>query len=276
IPVGTVQYIRGELEARIAAQNRENDSVLLERTHEHASAMHQRHQTYAGQLRVVEALGLCNLTSDLIEFLRAHDNMYRAITRTDHVSHRAEQSSTIDPLTYVAIRIHSLRNIFYYQRIISTFSSEHLKTMRKSGALESAIVKLKDILIKEYLQILAAWDDLTASLLEDHELENVGPDHDINDLGQDVKRPQVEDETAYDDEDDADRYCSICAEIYTDHHPAFCLTACGHTFGKACISQWVNSTARNANLCPQCRQPLCTRRPRRPKSTRPIEEVLGL
>ncbi|KAL5447893.1 hypothetical protein PMIN05_001922 [Paraphaeosphaeria minitans] len=55
--------------------------------------------------------------------------------------------------------------------------------------------------------------------------------------------------------DDGHR-CSICTDPYTDRHRAFTLTRCGHTFGKGCISTWVNSTARNANLCPHCRATL--------------------
>lgn len=68
---------------------------------------------------------------------------------------------------------------------------------------------------------------------------------------------EEDDDDDYFDSDDDDHHCSICTEQYTDCHPAFRLTVCGHTFGKDCISTWVNSTARNANLCPQCRATLC-------------------
>ena len=61
----------------------------------------------------------------------------------------------------------------------------------------------------------------------------------------------------YEDEDDEDQICGICMQAYTDFHRAFCLAACGHIYGKTCISRWVNSIAANANLCPKCRTPLC-------------------
>lgn len=151
--------------------------------------------------------------------------------------------------------------------------------------------------------------------LDDNELKNVGPDHNINELGQetavnvvselrvdspisdlkmghalsfqstkgipgslptpppspspshifasngtpvdDILDEDDDDEDDYFDSDDDDHHCSICTDPYTDHHRAFSLTRCGHMFGKACISTWVNSTARNSNLCPHCRATLC-------------------
>lgn len=53
-------------------------------------------------------------------------------------------------------------------------------------------------------------------------------------------------------------------ELFKHDHPAFALDHCGHIVDKPCIVFWVNSTARNSNLCPECRAELCERRALRP------------
>lgn len=265
------------------------------------------------------------------------------------IASRAEQTPGIDVLTHVAIRILHLRNVFYYFHITTAADTNIPSALRLVGDIDADIESLRDLIIDDYVQTLIHHEILSGEHLQDHELENVGPDHDVNSLGQeveasrsrnedhvhihlehyklknvgsdhDIKSPgqEVEDrklqneneegvtvepragylptppssshtyaEDTYvhtpmdktneydedDDDDDTDEYdddeydedeydndkpsCSICSEPYSGSHRAFRITVCGHIFGKECISKWVNSTACNANLCPECRTSLC-------------------
>jgi hypothetical protein len=199
---------------------------------------------------------------------------------------RVQRRATIDILTQIEIRIFHMQNTVFHADIVSTMSGTLLQTMRVAGNFDTEAFALRDLLVDEFARVLTSWDDHSSDGLEDHELENVGPNSDINTLGQDVEAPQTRFETItgssiylstpssssttftdammnetddeYDDEDDDRHRCSICIEQYTTSaHRAFRLTACGHIFGKTCISNWVNSVARNANTCPQCRVVLC-------------------
>ena len=95
------------------------------------------------------------------------------------------------------------------------------------------------------------------------ELENVGPDHNVNDFGRSLSLTMA---TASDDRDQSQR-CYICLQVYTALHPAFTTTKCSHIIGKPCLTCWLNNTSRNANLCPHCRTPLCERCPHGPAGT---------
>ncbi|KAF2444295.1 hypothetical protein P171DRAFT_432355 [Karstenula rhodostoma CBS 690.94] len=312
IPLGTVQRLRDEAEARIAAQGRETDTVLLRRAQGHASALRQSGRTYRQRLRVVAAVGLLNMGPSLTQFFHDHENMSRAVMRSNEIARRSRSSLDVDTLTYVEICIIVVRNRLSHQWITSTFSSRARHEMRTTGAPDADISTLRGLLEDEIVRIITTWDELSIRDLADYELNNVGPDHNIDDLGQDARGPGVQSETMVDvvselrvdnpiptstSQDtkgtnnplpspppspspifasngtvvdaiqvDDDHCCSICTEPYTERHRAFSLTRCGHTFGKACINEWVNSTARNANLCPNCRAMLCVRRPRRPMS----------
>ena len=204
---------------------------------------------------------------------------------------RVQRDATIDVLTKIEIRILHMQNTVFHAEIMSTLSGTRLQTMRVAGDFDAEASTLRNLLVDEFAKVLTSWDDHSSDELEDHELENVGPDNDINAIGQDVEAPRTqcgtnsrssihpstpsssstmfagfmtmdalmnETDDEYDDEDDDSRRCSICIEQYTTSaHRSFRLMACGHVFGKSCISNWVNSVARNANTCPQCRTVLC-------------------
>jgi hypothetical protein len=317
---GTVQRLCDETEARIAQQSREADPVLLRRAQSHASVLREAGRTYQQRLHVIATVGISNMGPSLAEFFHDHENMRRAVDFTTKIAQLAQRSSTIDVLAHVSIRIIDVRNRSTRQWITST-CGDMLQAIEEYDA---EISTLRGILADEVVRILVIWDTLSSIHLDDHELNNVGPDHNIDELGQDVVRSGSQRDTAvefaselrvdspvdelkggtamaqsakgkatflptpppsprfasdgtvedaflddddeedddddeddYFDEDDVDRHCSICTEQYSEGHRAFSLTICGHTFGKACISRWVNSTSRNANTCPYCRRTLC-------------------
>ena len=207
------------------------------------------------------------------------------------MSMRVQRNATVDVLIQAEIRILHMHNTVLHANIISTMSGSIPQAMRVAGDFDVEARTLKWLLIDEFVRTLTQWDERVTNDLADHELENVGPDHDIKTIGEDVKPSPVqygvctgfsphsptpslplstptevmsmealmnESDDGYDDEDSEDRRCSICIEPYIiDTHRAFRLTACGHVFGKNCLSRWVNSIARNANTCPQCRTVLC-------------------
>jgi hypothetical protein len=317
ISYGTVQRICNETEARIAQQGRETDTVLLRRAQGHAGVLRVAGRTYRQRLDVIAAVGIFNMGPSLTEFFHDHENMWRAVDSTTEIAQRARRSSTVDVLSQVSIRIIDIRNRSTRQWVMSTCNN----AMQATEGYDDNISTLRGILADEVVHVLTIWDALSSIHLYDHELNNVGPDHNIDDLGQEVTKSRDQKETTvevaselrvdspfdelegdtavaqstkgkatclltpppsprfacdgtfedafmdddddeedYFDEDDVDRLCSICTEPYTDGHPAFSLTICGHIFGKACISRWVNSTSRNANTCPHCRRTLCKSR----------------
>lgn len=280
-------------------------------------------RAYETRLQAVEAVGLFHMGPSLTQFFNDHERMWRATTRTFQIAERARCDLTVDVLTHVNIRILDIRNRFSRRWIMSTCSPHAIHAMRVSGEFDANVSNLKDLLTNEFTRVLRVWDELASANLEVYELENLGPDHNIDDLGrvidclltrcdvipgatirhhlgdplrnlhmqsivtienrsrnyQDLPTPPpspkfaLEDTTSgafqesqHDDQEDTesdedgeneDPYCSICTESYTANHRAFRLARCGHIFGKACISRWVNSTALNANLCPECRAELC-------------------
>lgn len=289
IPIGTVRRIRNQLEARAAVHNRENVSVLIARAHRHVvENLYGTNLTYKDKLRIAEQLGLHHLTSPIAGFLRIHEDMFQAVAKTQCMAMRATTSSTIDVLTRAEICILNLRNQVCYNDILSTLNGTLLQNMRVSGEFEKETITIGGLLAAEFTRTLQMWEDRSLYELDDVELENVGPDHDIDTLGKDVlladkettasafmnntclpTPPPSPNKTSEsmsvealinetdDEEDDESQFCGICMELYTDSHPAFCLAACGHIYGKTCLTKWVNSIAPNANLCPECRASLC-------------------
>ncbi|KAF9731674.1 hypothetical protein PMIN01_10691 [Paraphaeosphaeria minitans] len=311
IPIGRVQRLRHEVEARITPETYEPDDVLLIRAQDHASALRQSSRTYGQRLRVAAEVGLFRMSPSLSLFIHDHENMNRAVARSSEFARRARNSPGVDTLTYANICIIAVRNRLSRTWTVTTFSPRAREALKATGVIDPLISALRGILEDATVHILTLWDELTLhphlrlSLrdLGEDELKNVGPDHDIDDFGHETavgfvsvlrfdspisdnrmgyaqskvntkSLPTPPPSPAYmhtfndapvddnlDDNDDGD---DDSTDPYTDRHRAFTLTRCGHTFGKGCISTWVNSTARNANLCPHCRATLCVRRPRQP------------
>ncbi|OAF99623.1 uncharacterized protein CC84DRAFT_1209952 [Paraphaeosphaeria sporulosa] len=309
IPVGTVQRLRNQVEARITPEVPVPDDVLLIRAQDHASALRQSRRTYKQRLRVAAEIGLFRMSPSLTRFIHDHDNMTRAVARSTELARRARNSSGVDTLTYVNICIIAVRNRLSRTWTITTFSSCAREALKATGTIGPAIETLRGMLEDVVVHILTLWDELSLRYLDENQLKNVGPDHNIDDFGHEttvgvagehrVNGPISDDKMGHaqskgntnslptpppsparihisngtlvddnlDDNDDGDDdkeddysnsdddsyHCSICTDPYTNRHRAFSLTRCGHIFGKACLSTWINSTARNANLCPHCR-----------------------
>ncbi|KAK7178704.1 hypothetical protein PSPO01_15233 [Paraphaeosphaeria sporulosa] len=313
IPVGTVQRLRNQVEARITPEVPVPDDVLLIRAQDHASALRQSRRTYKQRLRVAAEIGLFRMSPSLTRFIHDHDNMTRAVARSSELARRARNSSGVDTLTYVNICIIAVRNRLSRTWTITTFSSCAREALKATGTIDPAIETLRVMLEDVVVHILTLWDELSLRYLDENQLKNVGPDHNIDDFGHEttvgvagehrVNGPISDDKMGHaqskgntnslptpppsparihtsngtlvddnlDDNDDGDddkeddysnsdddsHHCSICTDPYTNRHRAFSLTRCGHIFGKACLSTWINSTARNANLCPHCRATIC-------------------
>ncbi|KAJ4300743.1 hypothetical protein N0V90_002831 [Kalmusia sp. IMI 367209] len=313
IPVGFVRRLRDNIEARITSQNqlqtqtqRQGDAIHIDRALNNMQTLMQLNQTYAGRLLVASAIGLFHLNPTLSRFIVDHDNLWKVVLRAQRTARLADEYSSIDALARVSSRIINVRNKISCKLITSTLNWATVCDMRASSDYTGYIVDTMGLLENEFIRILTEWDNVPATQLDLHELENVGPDHDIDDLGQDLIDEHPEDRNTSPTEnslaasdsngeptpissafpspvpspasptvpkdtvtttpvDDYGHYqlCCICFEPYSDTHQAFILGPCSHVVGKLCLSNWVNSTTGNANLCPQCRAPLCTRRPRR-------------
>ncbi|KAF2252410.1 hypothetical protein BU26DRAFT_256612 [Trematosphaeria pertusa] len=270
IPTGIVQQAVLNFENRIASHSPSDDITLIERSLTNVDNLIRTGDTYAGHLRLAEALSLSHLTTGLINFLRDHDNMYRCAVRSRHAANIA--SPDMDLLTRVDRRLVNLRNVYSLNIITETRSPHAWQRMRAQGQFEREIRELGAALQDETIRILLRMDTLLPHLAEPVEMENIGPDHDIDDFGREIQLSaadaKLQEGNALGqevDEHDHTRRCCICLEAYHGpEHPAFFLTRCGHIVGKPCMANWLNSTARNANLCPHCRTPQCARRPRRP------------
>lgn len=101
VPMGTVQRLRAEVEARITPEVRERDDIVLLRAQAHASYLRQSHRSYGQRLRVAAEVGLINMSPSLARFVRDHDNMVRAVARSDEFAWQAQNNPGTDTLTYV-------------------------------------------------------------------------------------------------------------------------------------------------------------------------------
>lgn len=146
--------------------------------------------------------------------------------------------------------------------IEKSFTRVERLRMMNDAVFISEFNECTSLLEDEFVLQLARLEHLNPLPFEDVELENIGPDHNVDDFGHDVPIPNTPSTTA--PIGPAQR-CCICLAQWTPEHPPFHITICGHTVGKPCLARWLNSTARNANRCPHCRSALCTRRARRPK-----------
>jgi hypothetical protein len=71
--------------------------------------------------------------------------------------------------------------------------------------------------------------------------------------------------------------CSICRDMLDVHETVRdevpVKVSCGHTFHYGCLSTLINGVSKFSNLCPNCRQEVCHRRPRRLKDGKELESA---
>ncbi|KAF2630125.1 hypothetical protein BU25DRAFT_311985, partial [Macroventuria anomochaeta] len=262
IPSGTVHNICRTFEARISAHHYERDSVYICRAARNMKELIRQNRTYAEQLRSAEDVTLFNLPTQLVDFLRDHDNLYRAAFRRRSAARKARASPSMDVLEQVTLRLQNIRTAYYVNIIEMTRSeTEHRRLMHDPLFVEEfpeCTVLLQDEIVCQLTRL----EQILQSPAKDIELENVGPDHNVDDFGDGISLTTA---TIVSDYRDQSQRCCICLDNYNKTHTAFLITACKHTVGKSCLAQWLNSTSSNANLCPHCRTLLCERRARQPK-----------
>ncbi|KAF2501327.1 hypothetical protein BU16DRAFT_522305 [Lophium mytilinum] len=91
-------------------------------------------------------------------------------------------------------------------------------------------------------------------------LENVGPDPEVEKLGElwVVPKPSEDDPSPITD-------CCFCLQPFSEKEdPAFKLSSCGHCVGKSCMQKWLCSVSNMSHTCPQCREVLLEPRKHRP------------
>lgn len=266
IPIGTVEHRRQAFELRIAEHRHERSTVLINRALRNATALPRPYTEY---LRMAEHYTLSHLPEPLLHFLRDHDNLHRSVVRSRRLARNAVSNPDMDLLTRVALRILGLKNVYYFGVIRESRVLHEQPQAIDQPQAEQVIRECTDALTDEIFRILSRVEALLPDATNDVELENVGPDHNVNHFGRDV--PQDTEPLAGMDKPDANDpsiRCCICLDGYNAAtHPGFLVSRCKHIIGKPCLSTWLNSTSGNSNLCPYCRTQLCERRRRRPKPT---------
>jgi hypothetical protein len=268
IPMGTVQHARQIFESRILRQSFPPDSLLVARALDNTDELIRRNQSYAHHLRLVEALTLFHLPADARRFLRDHDSLYRAALRSRDMAALARRIDAVnmDVFMRVAHRLINLKNVYALNIIRESRAAAERARMAKDPMFDMELRECTELLAKEMVRILGRLEEMLVLAVEgrgsDVELENVGPDHIVDDFGCEIVAREVSMLKSFADE--ALR-CCICLDPYSSaSHPAFQLTKCGHVVGKPCLAMWLNSTSTNSNLCPCCRTTICRRRSRRP------------
>lgn len=278
IPAGTVSRLRALFEQQIAEHQYEPDEVYVRRTVEAAVMLTRQSTSYAQQLRNVEQKTLMGLDEDLILFLRNHDNFYRAALRSRKRAQDARNGGTdMDVLTGVSHRIVDLRYLFVmcFVREESSLRA-NIARMRQAPEPKQEFNEVATILKRQLTTALTRLDTVARELDRDVELENVGPDHNVNDFGQAVPshRMRLRGKEEIAGTNDHSTSCCICLDAYNgSKHTAFRLNVCNHIVGKQCMAAWLNGTSTNSTLCPHCRALICTRRPRRPVDSVGRQEI---
>jgi hypothetical protein len=71
--------------------------------------------------------------------------------------------------------------------------------------------------------------------------------------------------------------CSICRDELNVHQTVRdevpVKAHCGHTFHYGCLSTLINGISKFSNLCPNCREEVCHRRPKRQKDSKELESA---
>lgn len=203
-----------------------------------------------------------NLPDDLLCFLRDHDNLYRAAVRNRATARHARTSLDMDVVQQVTHRLDNITTTWYLSMIETTCSESEYRRLMHDPQIWDEINDCTELLHNEIIRQLTRLDEQILSIIKEIDYKNIGPDHDLDNLGHDLTVPTPPQPSDGDDSDPSHR-CCICLEPYTETHAPFVTAICNHTLGKPCLARWLNSIARNANLCPHCRTPLCERRARR-------------
>lgn len=262
--IGMVERRRLAFERRIERHNYEREEIYIDKVLRRVDDLKKGSQTYAEQLHQVENLTLFHLPPDMAAFIRDHDNMYRAAVRTEQLANMAMSSAT-DWCIYrrVACRLLHMRNYYSLNVIMKTRDHAERTRMQRDPNFKEEISELADLLIEDIIRILTHLDVLISEEHNERGLENVGVDHNVNDLGRLVPThsKRIGEEAHDAQQEDQSFDCFICLDAYDcTTHPAFLLSACGHIVGKPCFAIWLNGSSKNSNLCPYCRTTLCTRR----------------
>ena len=260
IPTGTVRNAIQSFEDRIASHHYQPYALYINRAARNVLQL-SRHTTYVEQLRAAEKATLFNLPDDLLCFLRDHDNLYRAAVRNRAVARRARTSLDLDVVQQVTHRLDNITTTWYLNMIKTSCSESEYRRLMHDPQIWDEIHECTELLHNEIIRQLTHLDEQIPSIGKEIDYENIGPDHVLDNLGHDLTVPTP---SRPSDDIDPSHRCCICLEAYTETHAPFITATCNHTLGKPCLARWLNGTARNANLCPHCRTPLCERRARRP------------
>jgi len=274
IPMGTVGQMRQLFEDRISRHHYQPNDIYFARALRNTDELIRQDRTYDEQLRIIETIGLHDLSPHLRSFLRDNDNLMRAITRSHRSNYALQTDQTVDIITRIAGRIEHLRHCYMQLIIRSTRSEAELSRMANDPRILAELHDCTDAVVDELCRDLVREFDIDRLSYGDVELENIGPDHDVNDFGSDVAHtdPAVTElqnipPTALtvkdDNKIDHTQRCCICLDDFTSHQ-AIRISLCNHIIGKTCLSTWLHSTTTNAHQCPLCRTELCARRARQP------------
>ncbi|KAF3004808.1 hypothetical protein E8E13_003420 [Curvularia kusanoi] len=253
-------------ENRIAGHHYEPDKVYIEHAFSNMIFLRSRKLSYKYALQTAEKMTLFNIPEQLIDFLRDHDNLYRAAVRNRVAARQAILSPTMDDVDRVKHRLNNIRTACHFNLLEAEGSWDEARRLHSDPDIKNEFKECVELLLKEAVKELARLDLITPSSLElsrmdNNEYVNVGPDHNLDDFGHQNPVPST---TPFPDNNSSSDPCFICLEPFDSDHPPFLITACNHTFGKPCLEAWVNGTSVNANQCPYCRTPLCKRRKRVP------------
>jgi hypothetical protein len=77
----------------------------------------------------------------------------------------------------------------------------------------------------------------------------------------------------------SERECSICRDTLNIHETirdgVSVKIKCGHCFHYGCLTTLIDGRSKFSNLCPNCRQEVCKRKPRRLKNGKELYNVQG-
>ncbi|PSN62776.1 hypothetical protein BS50DRAFT_650032 [Corynespora cassiicola Philippines] len=203
IPAGIVQRARDHYERLSSNQPMlPNDSELLHRVLCNLDDLLNRSQSYTHRLRGAEMLTLSTLPPALIPFLRAHDEFSGALRLSQLRAVRAMENQTMDTFTRIQVVFEYLRNQYGMNVVHGNRAMEGYMAMSTSSFFHheinrlAVILKLEIVKILEQVEDLASENQLVQAPMEDVELENVGPDHDVDDFGftvPDLDNPTMDD-----------------------------------------------------------------------------------
>jgi hypothetical protein len=183
IPVGTVARLRQSFEERIAQHVYEPDATYITQARRQLRVLQRGNQDYAERLRSVECHTLLSLPLHLIDFLRDHDNLYRAAVRSRARAERvSDPSMEMDVFIRISGRLRSINMVYTLNMLRKTLAPEERARMQQDPGFKREFHELSKLLVDELVRISTRLEVLMPLVLSDAELENVGPDHDVDGL----------------------------------------------------------------------------------------------